>query len=76
MLTFEMFETGIQFSVFEGFPGGASGEEPTCQCRRQIRCRFHPWVRKFPWRRARQPTPVFLPRESHGQSSLVGATVH
>ena len=25
-----------------------------------------------PWRRTRQPTPVFLPGESHGQRSLVG----
>ena len=33
---------------------------------------FDPWVGKIPWRRARQPTPVFLPRESHGQRSLVG----
>ena len=24
------------------------------------------------WRRKRQPTPVFLPGESHGQRSLVG----
>ena len=24
------------------------------------------------WRRKRQPTPVFLPRESHGQGSLAG----
>jgi len=29
-----------------------------------------PWVRKIPWGRARQPTPVFLPGESHGQRSL------
>ena len=29
------------------------------------------WVR-FPWRRKWQPTPVFLPIESHGQRSLVG----
>ena len=33
------------------------------------------WVRflgqEFPWRRKWQPTPVFLPRESQGQSSLV-----
>ena len=34
--------------------------------------RFHPWVRKIPWRRAWQATPVFLPRESHEQRSLVG----
>ena len=25
-----------------------------------------------PWRKARQPTSVFLPRESHGEKSLVG----
>ena len=25
-----------------------------------------------PWRRKWQPTPVFLPGESHGQRSLVG----
>ena len=27
---------------------------------------------KIPWRRAWQPTPVFLPGESHGQRSLAG----
>ena len=32
------------------------------------------WVR-WPWRRAWQPTPVFLPEESHGQRSW-RATVH
>ena len=36
------------------------------------RHRFDPWVRKIPWRKAWQPTPVFLSRESHGQRSLVG----
>ena len=54
------------------FPGGASGNEPGCQCRRRKRHRFEPWVGKILWRRARQPTPVFLPGESHGQRSLVG----
>ena len=49
-----------------GFPGGANGKEPTCQCRRYKRLRFDPWVGKIPWRRAWQPTPVFLPGESHG----------
>ena len=28
--------------------------------------------RKIPWRRKWQPTPVFLPRKTHGQGSLVG----
>ena len=31
------------------------------QCRRHG---FSPWVGKIPWKRARQPTPVFLPGES------------
>ena len=30
------------------------------------------WVRKIPWRRKRQPTPVLLPGESHGWRSPVG----
>ena len=33
---------------------------------------FNLRLRKIPWRRAWQPTPVFLPGESHGQRSLVG----
>ena len=37
-----------------------------------MRPRFDPWVRKIPWRRTWQPTPVFLPGESHGQRSLAG----
>ena len=35
----------------EGLPGGTSGKEPTCQCRRHKRCGFDPWVGKIPWRR-------------------------
>ena len=54
-----------------GFPGGACGQEPICQWRRHKRHRF-PGVRKIPWRRAWQPTPVFLPGGSQGQRSLVG----
>ena len=37
-----------------------------------MRLGFDPWARKIPWRRARQPSLVFLPGESHGQRSLVG----
>ena len=53
-----------------GFPGD-SCKEPTCQCRRLKRSNL--WVGKIPWRRAWQPTPVFLPGESHGQRSLQAA---
>ena len=31
-----------------------------------------PGLGRFPWRRAWQPTPLFLPGEFHGQRSLVG----
>ena len=34
--------------------------------------RFDPWVRKLPWRRKWQPTPVFLPGKSHGQRRPAG----
>ena len=53
-----------------GFAGGASVKEPVCQCRRQKRHRFDPWVRKIPWRKKWQATPVFLPGEAHGQRGL------
>ena len=36
------------------------------------RYRFDSLVRKIPWRRVWQPTPLFLPGESHGQRSLEG----
>ena len=36
------------------------------------RPRFDPWVRKIPWRKEWQLTPVFLPGEFYGQRSLVG----
>ena len=55
-----------------GLPCGTSGREPACECRRRETRGFDPWVRRVPWRRAWQPTPVFLPGEFHGQRSLVG----
>ena len=58
-----------------GFPGAVSGKEPTWQCRRHKRCKVSPWVGKIPWRRAWQPTPVFLPGESPGER-IWWATVH
>ena len=49
-----------------------SEKEPTCQCKRHRRHGFDPWVRKIPWRWAWQPTPAFLPGQSHGQRNLAG----
>ena len=55
-----------------GLSNGISGKEPACQCRRCRRPTFDPWVGEVPWRRARQPSPVFLPGESSRQRSLAG----
>ena len=41
-------------------------------CLQSGRPGFDTWVGKIPWRRKWQPTPVFLPGESHGWRSLVG----
>ena len=49
-----------------GFPVSSDGKESACH----VRPGFNPWVGKIPWRRE-QPTPVFLPGESHGQRRLV-----
>ena len=53
----------------QGLSWWPNGKESACQCRRHG---FDPWVWKIPWRRKWQPTPVFLPGESHGQRNLVG----
>ena len=39
------------------------------QCRRPG---FDPWVRKSPWKRKWQPTPIFLPGKSRVQRNLAG----
>ena len=61
-----------EITPFWGFPGGTNGKEPACQYRRPKRPGFHHWIGKIPWKTARQPSPVFLPGESHGQRSLAG----
>ena len=58
-----------------GFPGDTSGKEYACQCRRHKRCGFSPWVRKIPWRRTQQLTPVCLLGESMDRGDCL-PTVH
>ena len=55
--------------VVVGLPRWLSSKESACNVGDT---RFYPQVRKIPWTRAQQPTPVFLPGESHGQKSLAG----
>ena len=38
------------------------------------RCGFDPWVRKITLSRKWQPTPIFLPGESHEQRNLAGCS--
>ena len=64
--SYSLFSMNLHSVLFNrGFPEGASGIESACQCRRLKRCGFDSRVGKIPWRRAWQPIPVFLPRESH-----------
>ena len=67
---FFFFRGKRSVGVLEGFPGGASGKEPACQYRRQMQVQS--LGQEDPWRRAWQPSPVFLPEESHRQRSLAG----
>ena len=45
----------------------AVGEELACSAGN-----LGSWVGKSPWKRKWQPSPIFLPGESHGQRSLAG----
>ena len=49
--------------------GGSDDKESICQYRG---LGIDPWVGKISWRRKRKATALLLPRESHGQRSLVG----
>ena len=63
--------TNLEKSMFlGGFLNGASGKESAYQYKRCERHGLNPWVGMVLWRRAWQPTPVFLPGESHGQRRL------
>ena len=57
----------IWANTYLDFPYG-SAARICLQCRRR---EFDPWVRKLPWRRKWQPTPVFMPGKCFGWRSLV-----
>ena len=57
------------FLCNRGFPGDSDGKSV---CLQYWRPKFDPKVRKIPWRRKWQPTPVLLPGKFHGWRSLVG----
>ena len=61
------FLTGC--SGANGLPRWLNGKRIHLLVQRQW---FDPWVGMIPWRRKCQPTPAFLPGESHGRRSLLG----
>ena len=61
--------TGLIFLQSKGFPGGSDSKESACNAGDPGSI---PGSGRFPWRRDRLPTPVFVPGEFHGQRSLVG----
>ena len=81
-LEWDTFALAAPYPVLSSTAGGIYGssqvapvvKKPACQCRRDKRLGFDPWVGKIPWRRAQQPTPAFFPGESHGQRSLAGCS--
>ena len=55
--------------VFLGFCNGSATKESACNA---DDVGLIPELERLPWKRIWQPTPVFLPRISHGQRSLAG----
>ena len=69
-LPFPIFFFPLFKKYFSGdFPGGSNGKESACNAGDPSSILRSG---RFPWGRAWQSTPVFLPGESHGQRSLEG----
>ena len=60
------------FFLLVGFPGGASGKESACQCRRLKRCRFILGSWKSPGGGNGNPLQYSCLEKFHGQRSLAG----
>ena len=69
------FEKFIKPQLLNGFPGGTSSKEPSCQCRRHKICGFNPWVGKIPLEEGMETHSSSLAWRIPWQRSL-RATVH
>ena len=58
-----------------GLPLWLRSKESACQCRRDKRCRFDPWVGKIPWRRKYNPLQ-FICLGNPTDRGIWWATVH
>ena len=61
---------GLDLGWVVGFPGGASGNEPSCQCRRRNRRGFNPWFGEIPGGGHGSPLQYSCLENPHGQRSL------
>ena len=59
----------LKVYIYMGFPGGSDGKESDCNAGDLSSISG---LGRFPWRRAWQPTPAFLPGEVYRQRSLTG----
>ena len=66
LFSYNNFVRMLLLSIFVHF------EMPRISKAINVECLYGHWVGKIPWRRKWQPTPVFLPGESHRQRSLAG----
>ena len=71
-ITEELRNTSLSYGLASQAPQVALVVKNSPANAGDIRGKFHPWVRKIPWRREWQPTPVLLPGESQEQRSLAG----
>jgi len=63
----------LNHNVYDvGLPWWLNGKRVHLQSRRHRRWGWDPWIRKFPWRRKWQYSPVFLLGKFYGQRSLAG----
>ena len=58
-----------------GYPGGTSGKESVCQCRRHERLGFSPWGGKIPWRREWHPPQPSCLEDTRGRGAW-SAAIH
>ena len=63
---------GTMFLLIFRITGASQVKNTPANAGDSKRLELDPWVRKIPWGRKWQSTPVFLPGKSHGQRSLVG----
>ena len=68
-----LIHTEVSKGFLQTISGWLNGKESACNAGDTGNIGSDPWFRKIPWRRG-QPTPVFLPGESHGQKSLAGSS--